>query len=163
MSARSRRLSGRFCWSSALGLSQRSGARRHDRRQADAALPLLHSNGRVALCRRFALRLRAICCAPWGGARKAALVAERVAIRDEKPRFNVVGLPKLPRQSCDRKQVGLALPDDVLDWLKSQGEANVRSMASEVVVLVRVEIARREQAPDAPQSAKQATKRRKAP
>jgi hypothetical protein len=61
------------------------------------------------------------------------------------------------------RQVSFRLPDDVLDWLKSQGEANVRSMASEVVVLVRAEIARREQAPDAPQPAKQAAKRRKAP
>ena len=41
------------------------------------------------------------------------------------------------------RQVSFRLPHDVLDWLKSQGEANVRSMAGEVVVLVRAEMARK--------------------
>jgi hypothetical protein len=40
------------------------------------------------------------------------------------------------------QQVGFRLPDDVLDWLRRQGEKNVRSMAAEVTVLVRAEMAR---------------------
>ena len=43
------------------------------------------------------------------------------------------------------RQASFRLPDDVFAWLKAQSEENVRSMASEVVVLVRAEMARRVQ------------------
>jgi hypothetical protein len=41
-----------------------------------------------------------------------------------------------------RRQVGFRLDEDVLDWLKKRGQKNVRSMAAEVTVLVRAEMAR---------------------
>ena len=38
------------------------------------------------------------------------------------------------------RQVSFRLPDDVLAWLKRQGEENLRSMAAEVAMLVRAEM-----------------------
>jgi hypothetical protein len=44
------------------------------------------------------------------------------------------------------QQVGVRLPPDVLAWLRRRGQENVRSMAAEIVVLVRAEMAREQRA-----------------
>jgi hypothetical protein len=46
------------------------------------------------------------------------------------------------RPGAGPPQVGLRLPNDVALWLKRRGAENLRSLAAEVALLVRAEMAR---------------------
>ena len=79
--------------------------------------------------------------------RQAALTAELIAIRDERPRFNVIGIskppkpPKIPRPPST-PQLSIRLAPDVVEYLRKRGQTEKRSMAFLLTEIVREKIAR---------------------